>query len=54
VQGYSIRSDSTVGSGQTVEKNARRMRASFIENPWRSRAPLTLLKFAVAVKTNSR
>jgi hypothetical protein len=54
VQGYSISSDSAVGVGHTVEKNAGRMRAAFIEKVRRTRAPLTLIKFLAAVWCYSR
>jgi phage FluMu gp28-like protein len=54
VQGYSISSDSAVDAGQTVEKNAGRMRAAFIEKVQRTRAPLTLIEFSVAVWCYSR
>jgi hypothetical protein len=54
VQGYSISSDSAVGAGQTVAKNAGRMRAPFIEKVQRTRAPLTLIKFSVAVRCYSK
>jgi hypothetical protein len=49
VQGYSISSDSAVGAGQTVEKNAGRMRAVFFETVRRTRAPLTRIKLSAAV-----
>jgi hypothetical protein len=54
VQGYSISSDSAEGAGRAVEKNAGRMRAAFIEPVRRTRAPLTLIKFTVAVWCCSR